>query len=114
MNTIICLTETPVWHQGYIKHHLRNPGINITGSEAYPELKSNENYKQLMNELSITENMIAEYRSNFNKQVKQYNRYVRKFPTSILLNMTGYEKQAYSYLEYDVSEDAPQDLFGDK
>lgn len=32
MNTIICLTETPVWHQGYIKHHLRNPGINITGT----------------------------------------------------------------------------------
>ena len=83
-------------------------------SEAYPELKSNENYKQLMNELSITENMIAEYRSNFNKQVKQYNRYVRKFPTSIFLNVTGYEKQSYSYLEYDVSEDAPQNLFGDK
>lgn len=32
MNTIIVLTETPVWHQGCIKHHLRNPGINITGS----------------------------------------------------------------------------------
>ena len=32
MNTIIVLTETPVWHQGYIKHHLRNPGINMTGS----------------------------------------------------------------------------------
>lgn len=32
MNTIIVLTETPAWHQGYIKHHLRNPGINITGS----------------------------------------------------------------------------------
>lgn len=34
MNTIIVFTETPVWHQGYIKHHLRNPGINITGSIA--------------------------------------------------------------------------------
>ena len=45
---------------------------------------------------------------------KQYNRYVRKFPTSIFLNVTGYEKQSYSYLEYDVSEDAPQNLFGDK
>ena len=32
-------------------------------SEAYPELKTNENYKELMNELSITENLIAEYRS---------------------------------------------------
>lgn len=38
-------------------------------SEAYPELKSNENYKELMNELSITENLIAEYRSNYNAQV---------------------------------------------
>lgn len=94
---------------------IENVATAITAvSEAYPELKSNENYKQLMNELSITENMIAEYRSNFNKQVKQYNRYVRKFPTSIFLNVTGYEKQSYSYLEYDVSEDAPQNLFGDK
>ena len=90
---------------------IENVATAITAvSEAYPELKSNENYKQLMNELSITENMIAEYRSNFNKQVKQYNRYVRKFPTSIFLNVTGYEKQSYSYLEYDVSEDAPQNL----
>ena len=37
-------------------------------AEAYPELKSNENYKTLMNELSMTENLIAEYRSNYNKQ----------------------------------------------
>lgn len=82
--------------------------------EAYPELKSNENYKQLMNELSITENLIAEYRSNYNKQVKQYNRYVRKFPTKAFLSITGYEKQSYTYLEYDAPETAPQDLFGDK
>ena len=33
-------------------------------AEAYPELKSNENYKELMNELSMTENFLAEYRSN--------------------------------------------------
>lgn len=38
-------------------------------AEAYPELKSNENYKTLMNELSMTENLIAEHRSNYNKQV---------------------------------------------
>ena len=40
---------------------------------AYPELKSNENYKQLMNEFSITENMIAQYRENYNKSVTSYN-----------------------------------------
>lgn len=82
-------------------------------SEAYPELKSNENYKELMNELSMTENLIAEYRSNYNKQIKEYNRYVRKFPTRIFLGMLGYESQEYTYLDYNAPVDAPQNLFGD-
>lgn len=81
-------------------------------SEAYPELKSNENYKKLMNELSMTENLIAEYRSNYNKQIKEYNRYVRKFPTRMFLNLLGYEEQNYAYLDYNAPEDAPQNLFG--
>lgn len=80
-------------------------------SEAYPELKSDSNYKELMNELSITENLIAEYRSNYNKQIKEYNRYVRKFPTRAFLNWLGYETQDYTYLDYDAPVDAPQDLF---
>lgn len=82
-------------------------------SEAYPELKSNENYKELMNELSMTENLIAEYRSNYNKQIKEYNRYVRKFPTRMFLNILGYEVQDYTYLDYDAPETAPQSLFGE-
>ena len=80
-------------------------------SEAYPELKSNENYKQLMNELAMTENLIAEYRSNYNKQIKEYNRYVRKFPTRMFLDMLGYEVMDYQYLDYNASSDAPQNLF---
>jgi len=80
-------------------------------SEAYPELKSNENYKQLMNELAMTENLIAEYRSNYNKQIKEYNRYVRKFPTRMFLDMLGYEKMDYQYLDYNAPVDAPQNLF---
>jgi len=82
-------------------------------SEAYPELKSNENYKQLMNELTMTENLIAEYRSNYNKQIKEYNRYVRKFPTRMFLDMLGYEVMDYQYLDYDVSSDASTNLFGE-
>ena len=90
---------------------------NVTTSiaavaEAYPELKSNENYKTLMNELSITENLIAEYRSNYNKQIKEYNRYIRKFPTRMFLYLLGYEVQKYTYLDYNAPSDAPQDLFG--
>lgn len=82
-------------------------------SEAYPELKSNENYKQLMNELAMTENLIAEYRSNYNKQIKEYNRYVRKFPTRMFLDMLGYEVMDYQYLNYNAPETAPQNLFGE-
>ncbi len=93
---------------------IENVNTAITAvSEDYPELKSNENYKDLMNELSITENFIAEYRSNYNKQVKEYRRYVRKFPTRIFLNFLGYEPVEYEYLDYDTSSDAPQDIFGE-
>ena len=92
---------------------------NITATiaavaEAYPELKANENYKTLMNELSITENMIAEHRSNYNKAVKEYRRYVRKFPNRQLLYLTGYEIQDYEMLDYEAPHDAPQNLFGDQ
>ena len=94
--------------------NIENVTTAITAvSEAYPELKSNENYRELMNELSITENLIAEYRSNYNKQVKEYNRYVRKFPTRIFLDILGYEVQEYIYLDYDAPVDAPQNLFGE-
>lgn len=83
-------------------------------SEAYPELKSNENYKQLMNELATTENLIANYRENYNKQVKIYNAYVRKFPQRMFLDFLGYEKQEYKLLDFgDDLQDAPQDLFAE-
>lgn len=91
---------------------IENVTTTITAvAEAYPELKSNENYKTLMNELSMTENMIAEYRSNYNKQIKEYKRYVRKFPTRQFLRLLGYEVQEYKYLDYNAPVDAPQDLF---
>lgn len=80
-------------------------------AEAYPELKSNDNYKQLMNELSITENMIAEYRTNYNKQIKEYNRYIKKFPNKQILNILGYEPVEFDYLDFNAPTDAPQNLF---
>lgn len=73
-------------------------------AEAYPELKSDANYRELMNELSITENMIAEYRKSYNSQIKTYNKYVRKFPQNKILEMMGYEVIQYRYLQYEESE----------
>lgn len=80
-------------------------------SEAYPELKSSENYKQLMTELSMTENLIAEYRENYNKSVKSYRKYVKAFPQRSFLNMLGYDKKDFELLDFDAPETAPQNLF---
>ena len=80
-------------------------------AEAYPELKSSENYKELMNELSATENLIANYRNNYNTWVGNYNRYVKGFPTRLYLNATGYQIAEYKRLDFDVSSDAPTNLF---
>lgn len=79
----------------------------------YPELKSNENYKQFMTELSIIENTLAQYRENYNKSVEKYNGYCKKFPTRIFLNWTGYEVENYQRLDYQAPVDAPANLFGE-
>ncbi len=80
-------------------------------AEQYPELKSNENYKQVMTEMAITENLIAEHRNNYNSQVKSYKKYTKAFPNSLILNILGYERQTYEYLDYEVSSDAPTNLW---
>lgn len=83
-------------------------------AEAYPELKSSDNYKELMNELAITENKIAEYRNSYNNQIRAYNKYVRKFPHKQILGMMGYEVIEYKYLEYSNKDREPvTNLFGD-
>ena len=82
-------------------------------AEAYPQLQSSSNYKELMNELSVTENLIANVRSNYNSWVSQYNTYCKKFPNKQILNILGYEVTEYQKLDFNVSSDAPTNLFGD-
>lgn len=80
-------------------------------AENYPTLKSDANYSQLMTELATTENLIAQHRSNYNQQIKQYNRYVRKFPNRMFLSWFDYEAIEFDYLDYNAPTDAPQNLF---
>lgn len=80
-------------------------------AEQYPALKSSENYKELMNELSTTENKIAQVRSNYNEWVTKYNSYTRKFPNKQILSFLGCEVTDYQKLTFDVSSDAPANLF---
>lgn len=80
-------------------------------AEAYPDLKSSENYKELMHELSITENKIAHTRSGYNTSVNRYKSYVRHFPNAQILNIMRYDVIDYKRLDFEVSEDAPTNLF---
>ena len=63
-------------------------------SEAYPELKANENFLSLQDELAGTENRIGVARKDYNEAVQKYNVKIRSFPTSILASMFGFEEKA--------------------
>lgn len=81
-------------------------------AEAYPDLKSQKNYQELMNELAITENKISEMRKFYNRNVTDYKRYIRQFPSKQILNMRGYEFKDYERLDFENSSvDAPKDIF---
>lgn len=62
-------------------------------SESYPELKSNENFLSLQDELAGTENRIGVARKDYNDVVQKYNVKIRSFPTNIFANMLGFEKK---------------------
>jgi LemA protein len=61
--------------------------------EKYPDLKANENFKDLQAQLEGTENRIAVARQRFNEGVNIYNSSIRKFPGSIVASITGFEAQ---------------------
>jgi LemA protein len=63
--------------------------------ERYPDLKSNENFIRLQDELAGTENRIAVERRRFNETVRVYNTKIRSFPTNIIAGMFGFEKAAF-------------------
>ncbi|MBQ6056282.1 MAG: LemA family protein [Treponema sp.] len=79
-------------------------------TENYPELKANENFLALQDELAGTENRIAVERKNFNEVAKDYNTMIRKFPQSILAGMFGFEKRPY-FTASEEAQSAPQVQF---
>jgi LemA protein len=60
--------------------------------ERYPDLKANQNFIRLQDELAGTENRIAVERMRYNEAVREYNVYIRRFPTLILANMFGFTR----------------------
>ncbi len=78
--------------------------------ERYPDLKANQNFRDLQAQLEGTENRITVARQRFNDAVKDYNAYIRKFPQNIFAGMFGFEKKAYFESESG-SEKAPEVKF---
>jgi LemA protein len=72
--------------------------------ERYPQLKSDQNFLRLQDELAGTENRIAVERRRYNEAVKTYNIKVRTFPTNILAGIFGFEKATF----FDVPESAQE------
>ena len=63
--------------------------------ERYPELKSNQNFIRLQDELAGTENRIAVERMRYNETVKSYNVAIRSFPANLLAGLFGFQKAAF-------------------
>lgn len=63
--------------------------------EKYPDLKANQNFIRLQDELAGTENRIAVERRRYNDTVKTYNQKIRIFPNNMFAGMFGFEKRAY-------------------
>ena len=63
--------------------------------EKYPELKANEPFMKLQDELAGTENRIAVERKRFNAVAREFNTFIRKFPKNMIANIFGFESRPY-------------------
>jgi LemA protein len=72
--------------------------------ERYPDLKSNQNFIRLQDELAGTENRIAVARKRYNDSVRIFNTRIRRFPTSSIARMMGLEKKEYFEIEEEARE----------
>jgi LemA protein len=86
-------------------------GRLIAIAEAYPQLRSNENFRDLQTQLEGTENRISTARGDYNTAVQQYNAYIRQFPQVLTARVLG--KGAREYFEVTGAEkrEAPQVQF---
>ena len=75
-------------------------------SEAYPELKANESFIQLQDELAGTENRIATARKDYNDEVKTFNQSIKVFPQNLIAGLFGFSERAY-FESADGAENTP-------
>lgn len=87
-------------------------GRLLAVSEAYPQLKSDQAFLKLQDELAGTENRVAVSRTDYNGAVQQYNAYIRRFPAVLTAKMTGAKERKYFTATNPESREAPKVDFG--
>jgi LemA protein len=80
--------------------------------ENYPQLKSNENFLRLQDELAGTENRIAVERQRYNDTLKDYNDYVQQFPNNVFASSLGYKPNTAYFAATEGSREVPKVNFG--
>lgn len=79
--------------------------------ENYPQLKSNENFMRLQDELTGTENRLTTERMRYNERIQEYNTNLRKFPSNMTAKIFGFK--SYPYFDAPTSaESVPRVNFG--
>ena len=79
--------------------------------ENYPQLKSNENFLRLQDELAGTENRIAVERKRYNDAVQDYNTYIGLFPNNIFARWAGFQRNNAYFAAPEASREAPKVQF---
>jgi len=79
----------------------------IAVSEAYPQLKADQQFTRLMDELSGTENRIAVARNDYNAAAQEYNTYIRQFPQALTAKVTGAKARNYFNVTNPGAREAP-------
>jgi LemA protein len=77
-------------------------------SENYPQLKSNENFLRLQDELAGTENRIAVERKRYNDTLQDYNTYVQQFPASVFASWAGFKVNNAYFQATEGSREVPK------
>ena len=73
-------------------------------AENYPDLKANENFRDLQQQLEGTENRITIARQLFNESARKYNTKIRRFPNNIIAGICGFEKKPYFEAEEEAAK----------
>jgi len=81
-------------------------------AENYPQLKSNENFLRLQDELAGTENRIAVARKRYNEGLQDYNTYVQQFPASVFAGWAGFKPNDAYFKAAEGSREVPKVNFG--